>query len=183
MQKKINQAVNALREGGIISYPTEGVFGLGCDPFNETAVKRLLKIKGRKVEKGLLLIASSWNQAKGLIKTKSSLRVVDEVSQSKSPITWVFSTTKKTPCWICGKFDTVAIRVTKHPIAKELCQKFGGPIVSTSANLVGKAPAKNTKQVREQFSAIIDFTVSGRVGALKKTTQIRDANTNKVIRK
>jgi L-threonylcarbamoyladenylate synthase len=182
MQKKINQAVKALREGGIIAYPTEGVFGLGCDPFNETAVKRLLKIKGRKAEKGLILIASSWSQARGLIKNQSSLRAIGEAIQDKNPTTWIFPATKKVPSWVCGKFNSVAIRVTLHPIAKNICQKFGGPIISTSANLVAEAPAKNTKQVREQFSAIIDLIVSGRVGALKKTTQIRDAKANKLIR-
>ena len=159
MQNKTNQAVKVLREGGIIAYPTEGVFGLGCDPFNETAVLRLLKIKRRKVEKGLILIASNWDQVKKLVKT-GLFKSCTIKPTSKKPITWVFSATKKVPSWISGKFNSVAIRVTLHPVAKKLCQKFDGPIISTSANLVGKNPAKNLKQVSEQFASVVDFIVS-----------------------
>jgi L-threonylcarbamoyladenylate synthase len=182
MQNEINQAVKALREGGIIAYPTEGVFGLGCDPFNETAVLRLLKIKQRKVEKGLILIASSWDQVKDLVKT-NLFKSCTIKPNSKKPITWVFPATKKVPFWISGKFDSVAIRVTLHPVAKKLCQKLGGPIISTSANLVDKDPAKNSKQVSEQFASVVDFIVSGRVGNLKKPTEIREVKTNKIIRR
>ncbi|EKE01290.1 MAG: hypothetical protein ACD_21C00171G0003 [uncultured bacterium] len=182
MQSKINQAVKILREGGIIAYPTEGVFGLGCDPFNETAVLRLLKIKRRKVEKGLILIATSWDQVKNLIKIDPA-KSLSIKQNNKKPITWVLPTTKKVPRWVSGKFDSVAIRVTLHPVAKRICQKFGGSIISTSANLAGKSPAKNSKQAQKQFGAAIDFIMPGRVGNLKKTTEIRDVKTNKVIRK
>jgi L-threonylcarbamoyladenylate synthase len=181
MQNKTNQAVKVLREGGIIAYPTEGVFGLGCDPFNETAVLRLLKIKRRRVEKGLVLIASSWDQVKNLIKT-GLFKSCTIKPNSKKPITWVFPATKKVPSWVSGEFDSVAIRVTLHPVAKKLCQDFGGSIISTSANLVGKNPAKNLKQVSEQFASVVDFIVSGRVGNLKKPTEIREIKTNKLIR-
>ena len=181
MQKKINQAVKVLREGGVIAYPTEGVFGLGCDPFNETAVLRLLKSKRRKVEKGLILIASSWDQVKNLVKTDLFKSCTIKLS-NKKPITWVFPATKKVPAWISGKFNSIAIRVTLHPVAKKLCRKFGGPIISTSANLVGRKPAKNSKQASEQFASAVDFIVSGRVGNLKKPTEIRDVKTNKLIR-
>ncbi|MEI8054714.1 MAG: Sua5/YciO/YrdC/YwlC family protein [bacterium] len=175
MYSEINQAVKVLQEGGIIAYPTEGVFGLGCDPFNETAVLRLLKIKQRGVEKGLILIASNWNQVKDLVK-------IDFKPNSKNPTTWVFPATKKVPCWVSGKFASVAIRVTLHPIAKKLCQKFDGPIISTSANVLGESPMKSAKQVSKQFSRIVDFIVSGRVGNLKKPTEIRDVVTKKLIR-
>ena len=182
MRNNIDQAVKVLQEGGIIAYPTEGVFGLGCDPFNETAVFRLLKIKRRKVEKGLILIASSWGQVKALIKI-NLLKNIALKQGNKNPVTWIFPATKKVPTWVSGKFDSVAVRVTLHPIAKKLCQKFGGPIISTSANLVGKNPAKDLKQTHKQFVSIIDFMVSGQVGGLKKPTEIRDAKTNKLIRR
>lgn len=181
MQNRIDHAVKVLREGGIIAYPTEGVFGLGCDPFNETAVMRLLKIKERKVGKGLILVASNWNQVRTLIKVNlSKCHVIKE--KNKKPITWLFPATKKVPYFVLGGVYSVAIRVTLHPVVKRLCQKFGGPIVSTSANLAGKTPAKNSQQVHKQFSKEIDFIVSGKVGDLKKPTQIRDVRTNKIIR-
>lgn len=181
MHNKINQAVKVIKEGGIIAYPTEGVFGFGCDPFNETAVLRLLKIKERKIEKGLILIASSWKQVKALIKTDPLKNTLIK-QNSKKPITWIFPATKKVPYWVLGRFDSVAIRVTVHPIAKKLCQIFGGPIISTSANLEGKNPAKNSKEVIKQFGGVIDFVIFSKVGNLKKPTQIRDIKTNKLIR-
>jgi len=182
MHNEVNQAVKVLREGGIIAYPTEGVFGLGCDPFNKTATLRLLKIKQRSVEKGLILIASNWNQVKDLIKMDLCKNCAIKL-KSKNPITWVFPATKKVPRWVLGKFVSVAIRVTLHPIAKKLCQKFGGPIISTSANVASASPAKNAKQVAKQFVGAVDFIVSGRVGNLKKPTEIRDVKTNKLIRR
>jgi len=180
MQKDIKQAVKILQEGGIIAYPTEGVFGLGCDPFNQTAVMRLLKIKQRDVTKGLILIAASWDQVTDLIKlTNIDLPKLDP----KNPITWVFPATKKPPMWVRGDFKSIAIRITTHPLAKKLCQKFGGPIISTSANLAGQNPIQNTKQAQEQFAAIIDFILPGEVGDLNKPSQICDIKTSQLIRK
>lgn len=181
MQNKINRAVKILREGGIIAYPTEGVFGLGCDPFNETAVLRLLKIKQRSVKKGLILIAASWDQVKDLVKIELCKSCIIKPN-NKNPVTWVFPATKKVPYWVSGKFDSVAIRVTVHPVAKTLCKKFGGSIISTSANLASGNPAKSVKQVAQQFIGAIDFIISGRVGNLNKPTEIRDVKTNKLIR-
>lgn len=181
MYNEINQAVKALREGGIIAYPTEGVFGLGCDPFNATAVLRLLKLKRRQEEKGLILIASSWSQVKNLVKGRLYTNKIIKQS-GKKPITWVLSATKKVPPWVTGKFNSVAIRVTLHPVAKKLCQRFGGVIISTSANLEGTSPAKNAKEVRKQFTFMLDFVVTGPVGNLQKPTEIRDIETNKIIR-
>lgn len=180
MQKDIKQAVKILQEGGIIAYPTEGVFGLGCDPFNHTAVLRLLKIKQRDVAKGLILIAASWDQVFDLIKSNNLNLPKPNPS---NPTTWVFPATKKTPAWVRGDFKSIAIRLTTHPLAKKLCQKFGGPIISTSANLTGQVPSKNIKQAKEQFSAIIDFILPGEVGDLNKPSQICDIKTNKLIRK
>ena len=180
MQEDINRAIKILKEGGIIAYPTEGIFGLGCDPFNQTAVMRLLKIKQRAVLKGLILIAASWDQVTDLIKLKNlDLPKPDP----KNPTTWVFPATKKIPAWVCGDFKSIAIRVTTHPLAKTLCQKFGGPIISTSANLSGRIPSKNTKQTKEQFAAVIDFILPGEVGSLNKPSQICDIKTRELLRK
>jgi L-threonylcarbamoyladenylate synthase len=182
MYREINQAVKVLQDGGIIAYPTEGVFGLGCDPFNKTAVLRLLKIKRRSVGKGLILIASSWNQVKDLVKIDLCKSCAIRPSSS-NPVTWVFPATKKVPSWVSGKFASVALRVTLHPTANKLCQKFGSAIISTSANIADESPIKNARQIAKQFSGAVDFIISGRVGKLKKPTEIRDGITNKLIRK
>lgn len=181
MNKNIHKTIQVLSEGGIIIYPTEGVYGLGCDPFNETAVLRLLKIKKRNVDKGLILIASDWGQVQDLVKI--DLARCDAVKLSKDdPTTWVFPATKKVPVWITGKFNTVAIRVTSHLVAKEICKKFNGPIVSTSANLAKQPPMRSLRQIDKQLKETVDFVVRGRVGNLKKPTQICDIKTGKIIR-
>ena len=181
MNDKINHIIKILREGGIIAYPTEGVYGLGCDPFNETAVLRVLKIKQRHINKGLILIASNWNQVKNLINLDLKKYPVIKLN-NKNPITWVFPATKKVPRWITGKFNSVAIRVTSHPIAKKICQKFGGPIVSTSANLTKQSPITRLGQMDRPLVSKIDFIAQGRVGKLKKPTNICDVKTGKVFR-
>lgn len=180
MLKDIKQAVKIIQEGGIIAYPTEGVFGLGCDPFNQTAVLRLLKIKQRDVAKGLILIAASWKQVTDLIKV---ININLPKPDPKQPTTWVLPAAKKTPAWVRGDFKSIAIRITTHPIAKKLCQQFGGPIISTSANLTGQSPSKNTKQAKQQFAATIDFILPGKTGGFNKPSQICDIKTNNLIRK
>jgi len=181
MNNKINHAIKTLHEGGIIAYPTEGVYGLGCDPFNETAVLRLLKIKQRHINKGLILIASSWKQVENLINLDLKKYPVIKL-KNQHPITWVFPATKKAPSWIMGKFNSIAIRVTSHPIAKKICQKFGGPIVSTSANLTKQLPITRLNQMDQRLISKVDFILQDRVGRLKKPTKICDIRTGKIIR-
>ena len=181
MTKKIDQAVKVLKEGGIVLYPTEGVYGLGCDPFNETAVLRLLKIKKRDVSKGLILIAASWDQVKDLVKIDLTKRSIIK-SNDSVPTTWVFPSTKETPRWITGKFRSIAIRVTKHPEVKKICQKFGGPIVSTSANITKQLAIKKLTQVDKKILNSVDYILLGKIGVLGKPTQICNIRTGKIIR-
>ncbi|MBU0745089.1 MAG: Sua5/YciO/YrdC/YwlC family protein [Gammaproteobacteria bacterium] len=181
MLKKSDQIIKVLQQGGIILYPTEGVYGLGCDPFNETAVLRLLKIKRRDVKQGLILIAANWDQVKDLINL--DLKKCKKITEKDSyPITWIFPATKKAPRWITGKFNSIAIRVTSHLVAKNICQGFGGPIVSTSANLSKSSPIKKLSQLDKKVINSIDYVFSGRVGTLGKPTQICEFKTGKIIR-
>ena len=177
MSKNTDQAVRVLKEGGVILYPTEGVYGIGCDPFNETAVLRLLRIKKRDIKKGLILIASDWMQVRTLIKKNFIIN-----KKAKTPTTWVFPATKKVPNWIKGNFNSVAIRITRHPEAKKICQDFGGPIVSTSANLAKNSPIKTLAQINKKILLSVDHVVLGKVGKLGRPTEIRDAITEKNIR-
>jgi L-threonylcarbamoyladenylate synthase len=178
----IGKAVTILKQGGIIAYPTEGVYGLGCDPFNEQAVLRLLKLKRRSVDKGLILIASRWEQLENLVKPIAGKLLAKAKATWPGPVTWVFPATNKVPVWIRGAHNSVAIRVTNHPVAYALCNAFGGPIVSTSANVEGHPVTRTSEEVHKQFPQGIDFIVSGRVGDLKSPTMIRDVLTGKVLR-
>jgi L-threonylcarbamoyladenylate synthase len=175
-------AAKILARGGIIAYPTEAVFGLGCDPFNARAVMRLLELKEREVEKGLILIAASWGQVKTLV-----AKIPDEILEKvlatwPGPNTWVLPASKKAPVWIKGAHSSIAIRVTAHKVARAICEEFSGPIVSTSANLTNFPPARTRKELLKQFPCGIDFVVAGRVGRLKNPTPIKDAITAKILR-
>jgi len=178
----MKDAVRVLKQGGVIAYPTEAVFGLGCDPFNESAVNRILEIKHRMPEKGLILIASRWEQVSNLVELPDEHLLEKVLKTWPGPVTWVFPASKSAPPWVCVGKDTIAIRVTAHAVANELCENFGGPIVSSSANLAGKTPAKSAEDVLEMFEDKVDFIVEGEVGGLDAPTPIYDVITGDVLR-
>lgn len=183
MKNKVRSAIAILNQGGIIAYPTEAVYGLGCDPFNQQAVMQLATIKRRPIAKGFILIAANWQQVEDLVQPLSK-EVVDRVfSTWPGPVTWVFPASARSPIWVRGDHPGIAIRLTAHPIARELCLEFGKPIISTSANREGAAPAGNDIQVKKYFSQELDFIVTGETGGLLKPTEIRDALTGNIIRK
>lgn len=179
---RIKKAVIVLKAGGIIAYPTEGVFGLGCDPFNPAAVHRLLQIKQRAIYKGLILIASDWERLKGLTCNITAEKIMTAKATWPGPYTWIFPASDSVPPWIKGNFDTVALRVTAHPLANALCKAFEGPIVSTSANIANHPALTKVEQVREYFMDKIDFILPGRVGDLSGATEIRDVITGQILR-
>ena len=176
-----NDVISALKQGQVIAYPTEAVFGLGCDPFNEQAVKKLLALKYRDVDKGLILIAADFKQIGNLIAPMTTNIINKALLAWPGPVTWVFPASKKVPSWIKGTHDSVALRVTAHPIAREICEKFQGPIVSTSANIENKPVAKNIETVSEYFGNQV-IIINGELGSLEQPTKIIDVLTNKVLR-
>lgn len=177
-------AAEILRQGGVIAYPTEAVFGLGCDPLNEQAVLRLLKLKQRAVTKGLLLIGAEYGQLLPYIDEQQVPLTALARAQSTwpGPTTWVFPTSTITPAWIRGNFNSVAIRLTGFATASRLCSIYGSALVSTSANLAGQSPARSVADVQTIFADTIDYILPGEVGSLKKPTVIRDILTNQVLR-
>lgn len=130
----VAHAVAVLKNEHVIAYPTEAVFGVGCDPDSETAVMRLLELKQRPVEKGLILIAASFEQLKPYI---DDSRLSDSQREAifscwPGPVTFVFPARPETPRWLTGRFDSLAVRVTNHPLVIELCEAYGKPLVSTT---------------------------------------------------
>ncbi|MBS97911.1 MAG: tRNA threonylcarbamoyladenosine biosynthesis protein RimN [Oceanospirillaceae bacterium] len=180
----IRQAVRVLQSGGIIAYPTEAVWGLGCDPFNEEAVRRLLTIKRRPEFKGLILAAASRAQIAPL---ESPLNVQQREQLDATwpgPNTWLLPDPQGlVPVWVKGQHAGVAVRVSAHPVVQALCESFGGPIISTSANPASAEPAKDKLKVRTYFGDDIDYLVPGRLGGLDRPTVIRDISSNITIRK
>lgn len=178
----INQAARVLRSGGVIAYPTESVFGLGCDPFNPSAVRRLLDIKQRPVSKGLILVAADVAQLSSLIKPCNAASEKLMAESWPGPTTLVLPASDLVPKWITGQFDSLALRVSDHPQVRALCKRFGGPIVSTSANFSGQQPAKNVAEVRLKLGHTLEYVLPGEVGGLANPTKIIDAISGQVLR-
>jgi len=178
----IQRAAKTLREGGIIAYPTESVFGLGCDPLNEEALHRILKIKNRSVNKGLILVASEFSQLQPFLGTVEPA-LFDRISQSwPGPTTWLLPANFEAPKMLRGKFKLQAVRVSKHSVVHQICEAYGGAIVSTSANLSNRPPTRTTLTTRLRFNKQVDLIVDGKVGELKQPSEIKNAMTGDIIR-
>ena len=174
--------VRCLRAGGIIAYPTEAVFGLGCDPGNETAVRRLLALKRRPLSKGLILIAASLAQLKPFLEPLDSAARTRLEAGWPGPLTWLLPA-RRAPVWLRGRHDTLAVRVTAHPLAAELCRAWGGPLVSTSANVGGRPPARTLLALRRRLGGKVDYIVPGQVGGAVRPTEIRDLASGRIVRR
>jgi L-threonylcarbamoyladenylate synthase len=177
----ITTAAEQLKAGKVIAYPTEAVYGLGCDPLNEQAVMHLLHIKHRPIEKGLILIAASLQQL------EPYLLLNDEILARITPtwpgaVTWLIPAQASVPVWLTGEHNTLAVRVTAHPIAQQLCACYGGAIVSTSANASTEPALKTAAQVFTAFADSDIFVLDGKVGELAQETAIYDAMSAKRLR-
>lgn len=181
--RHIENAVAHLLHGGVIAYPTEGVWGLGCDPFDEDAVMRILALKKRPVEKGLILIASDVEQVAALLGPLTPEQRTMVLATWPGPTTWLLpDPAQLVPQWIKGKFATVAVRVSAHPGVVQLCRGFGGPIVSTSANPADAPPATSRVRVMTWFGGKLDYVVPGRLGGQRGPSTIRDLHSTQPIR-
>lgn len=178
---KIRAVALAIQSGGVVAYPTEAVFGLGCNPFCPSAVARLLAIKQRSPKKGLILIAHHWSVLLPLLKPIPNA-VFQKIQNTITPCTWVLPASKRVPGWITGQHKSVAVRVTHHPIAKALCARLGMPLVSTSANRANLPPARTALAVRLSFKNQLDCILSGKVGTLAAPTPIVDPYQDRVLR-
>ena len=179
----IDAAVRVLRAGGVVAYPTEAVWGLGCDPFDRDAVERLLAIKQRPVDKGLILVAATVDQLDGLADWQSlpAGRRDAVLASWPGPNTWIIPATRRVPGWITGGHDGVALRVSRHPVVAALCSAFG-PLTSTSANPAGAPPARSRGELDPGLLAQLAAVVAGNVGDLASPTPIRDALSGRVLR-
>jgi tRNA threonylcarbamoyl adenosine modification protein (Sua5/YciO/YrdC/YwlC family) len=177
-----SEAVDCLRLGQVIAYPTEAVYGIGCDPHNEDAVSKILALKHRTAAAGLILIGSTFEQFRPWVGPVPGARLELALSSWPGPVTWLFPKSKDAPGFVTGAHDTVAIRVTAHPQCIELCDRFGGPIVSTSANPHSASPARSAGEVEAYFGPFLGGILEGALGGKQQPSEIRDLLTGKVIR-
>jgi L-threonylcarbamoyladenylate synthase len=177
---QLDEALQCIATGKIIAYPTEAVYGLGCDPFNQQAVETILNLKCRSEEKGLIILIADWGQLMPLV-DKVPAHLLQKVRATwPGPVTWIFPKSSAIPKWLTGEHNGIAIRMTAHPIAHALCAK--GPIVSTSANLSGQEPAKDVAGVHAQFPHGVEGVVAGELGGATQPSKIYDVLTAKQIR-
>ncbi len=178
---QIHRAARAVRAGGVIAYPTEAVWGLGCDPWNAVAVQRLLALKSRDPGKGLILVAASIEQFDFLLEDLPE-RWLDRLASTwPGPHTWLVPHQQRLPAWISGMHETVALRVSDHPLVRALCDECG-PLVSTSANPAGRPAARSRLRVQQYFGGQLDEVLGGALGGRKNPSTIRDLATAEIVR-
>lgn len=177
-------AAAVLRSGGILAHPTEAVWGLACDPLDEAATLRLLVLKRRSVDKGLILVAHEAGQLDAWVDWEAMPAAARErvLAGWPGPHTWIVPATATAPGWIRGRHAGVAVRVSGHPPVSALCAAFGGPVVSTSANRAGAPAPRTFNELDPAIAAGVDAVLEGVTGGLARPTAIRDALTGAVLR-
>jgi L-threonylcarbamoyladenylate synthase len=176
----LKRAARIVRAGGVVAYPTEGIYGLGCLPQCDHAIRQILTIKQRDPSMGLILIAGNTDQ---LVPWVADGLQTDELRPTaERPVTWIVPAAEWLPYLIRGRNENVAVRVTTHPIAAALCLAAGSAIISTSANVSGRPPARNQLVLRRVFGQLVDCVVAGRCGPAGGASEIRDWQSGRIIR-
>ncbi len=178
----IEQAADCLKMGKVVAYPTEAVYGLGCDPANEDAVRSILTLKNRGEAAGLILIADRFDRFSAYVQAVPSEQLAMALATWPGPLTWLFPRARAVPDFLAGKHDTIALRVSAHPTCRSLCAAFGGAIVSTSANPSGAPPARGPTEVADYFGGALAGIVEGALGDQTRPSEIRELATGKTIR-
>ena len=180
----IHEAATVLQTGGVVAYPTEGVWGLGCDPRDQEAVLRLLAIKQRTVDKGLILIASHLDQLRPFLDIAAmpidNLAAV--LASWPGPHTWIMPASSDAPQWITGAHQGIAVRISAHAPVIELCNAFGGALVSTSANLSGQPAPRTRMGLDPELLRQVEGVLHGETGGRSAPTVIHDAITGAALR-
>lgn len=176
----VSLAADILLRGGVIAYPTEGVFGLGCLPDDQQAIQRLLDIKQRDATKGLILIAANAGQFEGWVSLPESTSL--PAPDPARPVTWIVPPGPRVTQLLRGTHTGLAVRITTNPTAKALCLAADSPLVSTSANLSGKPTARNRNILQRQFGSVVDYVVPGDCGPASGPSEIRNFATGDILR-
>lgn len=162
-------AVAVLRRGGVIIYPTDTIYGLGCDITNKKAVERILKLKGRDAKKPMsILCADLKHLSDYAIPTRSAYRIMKRLLPG--PYTVVLFASRAVPKLLVTKQKTVGIRVPDHAVARALVKALGNPIITTSVNLAGAKPMDDPKKIAHEFGEKVDCIIdAGRVSGEPST--------------
>ena len=173
--------IELYQSDGVFAYPTEAVWGLGCNPFNRTAVERILALKKRPVDKGLIIVAAELSQLEAQLELTPEIIARITTAQLRST-TWLVPCSASMPSWVRGAHTQVAVRFSTHPLVKLLCESVGGPIISTSANPAGLAEALTETEAKAYFGEGVDYYVSGSLGDDPRPSQIIDSQSGAILR-
>lgn len=178
----LSEIAQRLRQGQVIAYPTEAVWGLGCDPANERAAQKILALKSRPMAKGMILVSGDVAHFAPWLEALPEDCRTQVLASWPGPHTWLLPDPVGMPQWVKGEHDQIALRCSAHPVIRALCEAFGGPIISTSANPSTQPPARTEAQVRQYFGDALDLIVPGELGGLAQPTPIRDVLTGAILR-
>lgn len=178
----LSEAVAILKSGGVIAYPTESCFGLGCDPMNQEAVGRILAIKKRAASQGVILIAGNIDQVNEYADLESAPLLESILASWPGPNTWLLAKRDAVPNWLSGEHTTIAMRLTAHQTSKQLCKSYGAAIVSTSANRHGRPALTDIDSLRAEMGSELDYIVDASIGGEAAPSLIRDATTGLQLR-
>jgi L-threonylcarbamoyladenylate synthase len=179
---RIDRAARIVLQGGVIAYPTEAVYGIGCLPLNQDALERVVCIKGRDTRKGLICVAADIEQAACLADIPPGAIGERIRSDWPGPITWVLPAKPDLPRILTGGRPTIAVRVSAHPIVQRLCRRIGGALVSTSANFSGRPPARSALRARRAIGREVDYVLAGPLGSQARPTEIRHWRGGEILR-
>ena len=170
-----------LERGGVIAYATESCYGLGCDPRKRNAVRKILRLKGRPQAKGLILIGSEFTQFRRYLAPVEPELAARFKDYWPGPTTLLLPTSRHCPPWLTGRHTKLAVRVTAHPEAAQLCQQLDMALVSTSANRTGRKPLKTAAACRRAFGSAV-WALPGRIGRRRRPSTILDPASGGVLR-
>ena len=177
----LNRFVHEVSRGAVFGYPTDTVWGFGCHPLIAASVSRILQIKNRDPDKGLILLSSRIEYCAAYLDIEAGQ--LDQLrSPGERPVTWLVTASEFCPVWIRGIYPTVAIRVTSHPLVRFICDGLQAPLVSTSANRSGKATVRNSIQMRKQFGAELDYIVTGFPTGSLQPSEIKSLDNGTILR-
>ena len=171
-----------LNQGGLIAYPTEAVWGLGCDPENEAAVSKLLRLKSRPMSKGMILVAGNQAHLSPWLSQLTPSLQAKLIARYPNPTSWIVPDQGISPSWVRGDHLSVALRLSQHSGVQAICQAFKACIVSTSANPAGLAPALSMQQIMDYFGQQVDAIFDAPLGEASQPSQIKSLLDDSLVR-
>jgi L-threonylcarbamoyladenylate synthase len=176
----IRHAAKIIRQGGVLAYPTDTIYGLGCDPLNRGAVERINLIKNRPLSKHFILLAGSIEQLEPLLDIDD--RQKKTIQQTTKPTSWIVKASRNTPAWLTDSEHQLTVRISQHPLVQRLCLLLGHAIISTSANPSGRHPAKNSIQIHQYFHSSVDKILASHKKLVARPSTIIRLRDNCIIR-